>query len=424
MIQKPLAKKEEINMKKKRRMAIFVTALVVCLAVFLGVGQTAYAGDKPVIAIGHLPHFTGAYGATQAPFAAAQEDAIEWANSVNYVKGATLKLVWVDGGTDPAKSLAGFKKMAAGKPKPVVIIGESTGIGTALVKMHAKAKIPDMEGGMSLAMIDPPSWTFCHPPPYVNQFGAWVDYYLEHIWKGSGKPKFAWLTWDNPFGRSPMTKEADLYLESKGIEIVAREFIPNVPSNTTAQVMRLKKSGANFTFGGMYPSALSVVLKDMEKMGMSGKMSIGMSYATNLGELIGYVGPLANGVHITSIATLTDEWPEKSPIMHEMYEKNKRTDNKWAYGICFAKFAIAIEAVRVAAEKVGPDKVDGQAIYDALTNMKNFDAWGTGPPISFSKTRRVGMDSVEIQAVENEKVVSKGYIMVPELLPGGKDVPK
>jgi branched-chain amino acid transport system substrate-binding protein len=411
-------------MKKNGKMAIFATFLVLCFAVFLTAVQTVYADDKPVIAIGHLPHFTGAYGATQAPFAAAQEDAIEWANSVNYVKGATLKLIWVDGGTDPSKSLAGFKKMIAEKPAPAVIIGESTGIGTALVKMHAKAKIPDVEGGMSLAMIDPPSWTFCQPPPYVNQFGAWVDYYLKHIWKGSGKPKFAWLTWDNPFGKSPMTKEADLYLKSKGIEIVAREFIPNVPSNTTSQVMRLKKSGANFTFGGMYPSALSVVLKDMEKMGMTGKVSIGMSYATNLDELVGYVGPLANGVHITSIGTLVNEWSKKCPMVQEMYDKKNRKDNKWAYGNCWSKFAIAIEAVRLAAEKVGPDKVDGQAVYDALVNMKGFDGWGTGPPISYSETRRVGMDSVDIQAVENEKVVSKGFAMAPDLLPGGKDVPK
>jgi branched-chain amino acid transport system substrate-binding protein len=411
-------------MKKNLKMAIFTTGLILSFAVILGIGQTTFAGDKPVIAIGHLPHFTGAYGATQAPFAPAQEDAIEWANTVNYVKGAELKLVWVDGGTDPAKSLAGFKKMVAGNPAPVVIIGESTGIGTALVKMHAKAKVPDVEGGMSLAMIDPPSWTFCQPPPYVNQFGAWVDYYLKNIWKGPGKPKFAWLTWDNPFGKSPMTKEADLYLQSKGIEIVAREFIPNVPSNTTSQVMRLKRSGADFTYGGMYPSALSVVLKDMDKLGMTGKVSIGMSYATNLNELVGYVGPLANGVHITSINTLVGDWSKKCPMVQEMYDKKKRTANKWAYGNCWSKFAIAIEAVRLAAEKVGPDKVDGQAVYDALVSMNGFDGWGISPPISYSQTRRVGMDSVDIQAVENEKVMSMGIALAPDLLPGGKDVPK
>ncbi|RLC01051.1 MAG: hypothetical protein DRH90_17075, partial [Deltaproteobacteria bacterium] len=75
-------------MKKNRKLAVSAIVLVLFLAVFFCMGQAAYAGDKPIIAIGHLPHFTGAYGATQAPFAAAQEDAIEWANSVNYVKGA------------------------------------------------------------------------------------------------------------------------------------------------------------------------------------------------------------------------------------------------------------------------------------------------------------------------------------------------
>jgi branched-chain amino acid transport system substrate-binding protein len=398
-------------MKKIGKASVLAVALTLCLA-----GLPAIAADAPVIVIGHLPHFTGAYGATQASFAPAQEDAIEWANSVKYIPGATLKLTWVDGGTDPAKSMAGFKKMIAETPKPVVIIGESTGIGTALVKWHAQAKIPDVEGGMSQAMIDPPSWTFCQPPPYDDQFAAWVDYFLTHIWKKSEKPKFAWLTWDNPFGRAPMTPRAEAYLKSKGIEVVATEFIPNVPSNTTAQVMRLKESGANFTFGGMYPSALGVVIKDMDKLGMTGKITMGLSYACNLGELIKYVGPLANGVHITGINTLVDDMQKKCPMVAEMYAKKKREGvNEWGYLNCWSKFAIAIEAARMAAAAVGPDKVDGQAVYEALTKMHNFNAWGTSPPVSYSATRRVGMDSVDIQAIENEKPVSKGYFAVPQL---------
>ena len=390
------------------------TLLTVFAALCL-VASTAAAADKPVIVIGHMPHFTGAYGATQAAFAPAQDDAIEWANKVNYVPGAELKLLWVDGGTDPAKSMAGFKKMVAGKPKPALIIGESTAIGTALVKWHAKAKVPDIEGGMSLAMINPPSWTFCQPPPYDAQFAAWVDYFLNNVWKENRKPKFAWLTWDNPFGRAPMTDRAKAYLKSKGIETVAEEFIPNVPSNTTAQVMRLKASGADFTFGGMYPSALAVVLKDMERVGLTGKLTIGMSYACNLGELIKYVGPLANGVHITGINTLISEAPEKCPMVMEMYKKNNRDANLWGYLNAWSKFAIALEAVRMAAEKVGPDKVDGEAVYEALTRMNNFDALGMSPPVSYSETRRVGMDSVDIQVIDNLKTVSRGYFKAPDL---------
>jgi branched-chain amino acid transport system substrate-binding protein len=398
-------------MKKFAGSLAVMVLFTLCLS-----GSRVLGADKPTIVIGHLPHFTGAYGATQAAFAPAQEDAIEWANSVNAVPGAKLKLTWADGGTDPAKSMAGFKKMVAEEPKPVVIIGESTGIGTALVKWHAEAKVPDVEGGMSLAMIDPPSWTFCQPPAYDAQFAAFVDYYLKHVWKGKEKPKFAWLTWDNPFGRSPMTKEAEAYLKSKGIAVVATEFIPNVPSNTTAQVMRLKESGADFTFGGMYPSALSVVLKDMDKLGMTGKLTIGMSYACNLGELVGYVGPLANGVHITGINTLVSEMAKKCPMVLEMYTKKKREGvNEWGYLNCWSKFAIAVEAVRMAAAEVGPAKVDGQAVYNALTRMKGFDAWGTSPPITYSETRRVGMDSVDIQVVENQKTISKGYFPVPKL---------
>ncbi|MBW1949685.1 MAG: ABC transporter substrate-binding protein [Deltaproteobacteria bacterium] len=412
------------SISKERRCAWKVAILTVATAFLVLSASWAAAGDKAVVVIGHLPHFTGAYAATQAHYAPAQDDAVEWINRVNYIPGVELKLIWADGGTNPAKSLAGFKKMIAHKPKPVVIIGESTGIGTSLVKWHAKARVPDIEGGMSQAMIDPPSWTFCQPPPYASQFGAWVDYYLKYIWKKKTPPKFAWLTWDNPFGRSPMTKEAEAYLKSKGIQIVAREFIPNVPSNTASQSMRLRESGADFTFGGMYPSALSVVLKDMKKLGMLGSMTIGMSYATNLVELVNYVGNMADGVYITSIHPLVTEWEQKCPMVKEMYERNNRKANKWIYANCWSKFAIAAEVVKRAVQAVGPENVDGQAAYNALVGLRNFDAWGISPPISFSQTRRVGMDSVIIQTVENGQVVSKGFMATPDLLPGGKDVPR
>jgi len=36
----------------------------------------------------------------------------------------------------------------------------------------------------------------------------------------------------------------------------------------------------------------------------------------------------------------------------------------------------------------------------------------------------VGIGSVEMQTVEREKMVSKGFFPMPDLLPGSKDVPK
>jgi hypothetical protein len=84
----------------------------------------------------------------------------------------------------------------------------------------------------------------------------------------------------------------------------------------------------------------------------------------------------------------------------------------------------AVEVIKDAAKAVGAKNVDGKAVYDALTRMKNFDLWGLGPPVSFSKSRRYGMDQVMIHRYENQKFKFVELYPTPELHPGGRDVPK
>jgi hypothetical protein len=146
---------------------------------------------------------------------------------------------------------------------------------------------------------------------------------------------------------------------------------------------------------------------------------MGWSYGTYLEELIKYVGPLANGLYRTASTHALNEWPKFCPQVKEMFiKKNMRPEDVTGWAQVWARFATAIEAVRVAAAAVGPEKVDGQAVYEALMGLSNFNTWQIGPPVRFSKTGRIGMDSVIIHKAEDQKVVFKGLEKAPDLLPG------
>jgi branched-chain amino acid transport system substrate-binding protein len=386
---------------------------------------TPAAAENVVITIGDLPNLTGAYAATQSCYVESNGGAVKLANEKNYIPGVTLKYEWVDAATDPAKAMTAYKKLLASTPRPSVIIDHSTAIGVALKQTAAADKMPIVEGGVSNEMLIPPGWVFYYGSPYTCEVGAYVNWYKSQ-WKESRAPRFAALTWDIPYGRAWISDESMAYIKAQGFEIVGQEFIPAVPSDTTPQLLRLKDAKVDCCFGAMYPSALAVVLKDANKLDMTGTFTWGGVYAVSLAELVGYVGPLANGCTVTSTDILPDMWKDKSPYMQEVWDKNGTKlapATMFAFANAAERVVIGMGAIKAASEKVGAKNVDGQAVYNALTQMKSFDPWGVGAPITYSETKRFGQDTVYITQVKDGKVIQIGTARVPDLLPGGKDVP-
>jgi len=393
----------------------FFIVIAVSVVLMAGLTGQVQAKEKEIV-IGNILHMTGAYAATQAGIHEGCMDGVNYLNKRNYVPGAKLKAIWVDGGTDAAKSLTGLKKMLANKPKPVIIHAESTGIALALKKWYVKSKVPSIEGGNDDKFGEQPSWTFSATIPYVNICGAWVDYYLKNLWKDkTRKPRFAWLTWDNPFGRASIKPKVKEYIESKGVEIVAEEFIPGVPVDTTAQLMRLKEKKVDFTFGAFYTNAFAVAVKDADKLGMIDDITFG-AIAFPVDALPKYVGDLARNTWSPDFWVPESMIEDRAPIIFNAYKEGGYTKfNMAMYGTGFAMVSIAAEAIRIAAADVGTENVDGPAVYDAIKKIKDFTAWGFVSPISFHGGRWFGRDTITLVGYENKKTVFKGFISTPDL---------
>ncbi|MBI3375333.1 MAG: ABC transporter substrate-binding protein [Betaproteobacteria bacterium] len=384
-----------------------LAGIVLSIGVFLGgTAGGALAQEKVKIRIGHLVHVTGAYAAGQAGIPEGFLDGIEAANTYMKIPGVVLDGFNMDGGTDTAKSMSAFKQMTEGKDAIAVMIGESTAVGIALKTWNNRKQVPNVEGGSDDEFLKLPSYTFSTVAPYVNQAGGWIDYYMKSVWPKKNlkrAPRFAWLTWDNSFGRAPITPKTIAYIKSKGIEIVDEEFIPPTPTDVGAQVLRMKEKGVDVTFGSMYHNALGVVLKEMDKHGLIDQIDIGLSYAIDPEALLVSVNVLARNVHITNLFWDFPNWEKHAPRYFEYYQKRKTPVSKFGYAVAFDKALVAAEAVRIAVATVGPDKVNGEAVYNALQKVNGFDAFGIGPAHSFSATKRYGQSSVYIMRLNNNK---------------------
>ena len=121
-------------------------------------------------------------------------------------------------------------------------------------------------------------------------------------------------------------------------------------------------------------------------MGLIDRIDVGMSIP-NPPDIINQAGPLCKNVYASDYWWPPDEWSEKCPKVLQMYnEKERQKLPEFLYGAGFGWGLTAAEAVRMAAQDVGPNNVNGEASYNALKRMKNYERWNVGVPVLCSLT--------------------------------------
>ncbi len=391
--------------------------LFLSILLIIGMIGTANAANK-IIKVGVIAQLTGPYGPPTNGINEGVLDLLEAVNKYEPIPGITLKGVWVDGASSPAKAMSACKKMVS-QHDPVIVVGWTTPSGLALKKYFIKKQIPQVQAGAADPMWEMPSWTFSAVAPYVNQVGGWVDFYVKHIWPKKGlnrKPNFAWVTWDNAAGRGSITDKAKAYIKSKGVNIMPGdgEFFPTAPTEVSAQILRLKKHEVDFTYGMLIFPTAAAILKGLNKQGMLDRIDLGMS-TPDPPILIKIMKSMARNVYTSDYWTDTNKWAEKCPRVLEIYKANGREKlPKLLYGAGVGWGLVAAEAVRMAAKAAGPD-LTGADCYKALTQMNNYKRWDVGVPVTFGETRRIGCDTTHIYRLNNNQMNDLGYIMHPNL---------
>jgi ABC-type branched-subunit amino acid transport system substrate-binding protein len=380
-------------------------------------GTTGAVFAEKEFTIGIIAHLTGPYGPGTRGINEGAIDGIEAVNQLEPIPSIKIKAEWVDGASSPPKSLSALKKIVS-QFDPVVVLGWTTPSALATKGYLISKKIPSVEGGGADPLWELPSWTFSAQAPYVNMVGGWVDYYLKHIWPKKGlkrPPNFAWVTWDNAAGRASITDKAEAYIKSKGVNIVPSEFFQTAPMEVGAQMLRLKEHEVDFTYGMLLFPTAAAILKGMDKMGLIDRIDVAMGIP-NPPDLIEQAGPLCKNVYAIDYWWPPDEWPKNCPRILEVYEKKGRGSiPKFMYGAGFGWGLVATEAVRMAAQAVGPDKVNGEACYIALTRMKEYKRWNVGVPVGFGEGLRFGCESTILYRLNDNRVNSVGVMKLPNL---------
>ncbi len=383
-------------------------AIAGILAVALWVLPVSSMAAEP-IRIGAAINLTGPASTWGQYHAKGTQDYLRYVNEVKGgVKGRPIELVLVDTGYKVSEAVAAVKKFAI-QDKVDMIATWGAGEGLAAKPLIQGYKIPTINYSTSWELLEKPVDYMYLPFGSYRLDCAAILEYIKSIHKGKEPPKVGLLTYNNAYGRS-IHKPSQEYARANNINLVAIEEFPPKTVDLTTELLRLKKSGAEYVFMQMLPATIITAFKSADRI-QYGPQFFGTWTSTDpdffkLGKGIirdrlkmQFPGGLP-GDKGAGIETLKTLWAK--------YKTVSRFDAAYWEGVVVAM--IMERAALRAQEKYG--KVNRETLNKAMESFTNEDFGGLVPAVTYTKTNHEGSFRgriVQVQENGNFKPLTDFY---------------
>ena len=382
-------------MTKKGRLLLF--CLVAAGLVSQGWISGAWAEKEPY-KVGALFAITGPAAWLGTPERNTARMIEEQVNMGGGINGHPLQIIIEDTVGDPTKTVTAAKKLIA-KDQVLVIVGPSrSGTTLAVIPIVEEAKVPLVSCAAAEAIVVPVKrWVFKTPQ---KDSDAAIRIY--ETMKDQGISKIAIITGTTGFGDQGR-KQLKRLAAGFGIEILADETYGPQDTDMTAQLTKIKATGAQAVINWSIVPGQVIVAKNLRQLGM--KIPLFQSHGFGNIKYAQTAGEAGEGIifpcgRLLALATLPDDHPQKEVLLRYKWEYETK------YGEDVSTFGghawDALQLVIMALREVGPDR---EAIRSYIENTKNFV--GTGGVFNFSPEDHNGLskDAFEMLTIENERFV-------------------
>ncbi|MBW1786052.1 MAG: ABC transporter substrate-binding protein [Deltaproteobacteria bacterium] len=358
-------------MKKKTGLVIVLAAFIFAFAAGPG---PVMAKDKEAAFL-DLTDMTGAIAGLAGNGSRVCAATFKHYNERGGVDGVKIKYIGVDTRYDVARALSAFKRYRR-TPKLLLVNTVGTGLGKAIYPLIQRDKITNYTPGDG-EFQHRLSRTFIYSTPYQDGFAAALDWMLED-WRKKGKsgvPIVGFMEWDNPYGREPYRGGKE-YAEKIGIKLLPAELFPTGSLKHDVWLNRLARKGANYIYvGGVDPTQTNIV-RDAHALGLTKTIQFVSDYwgPDRAVGVKSHKDALQGTVVVSCFSRGTDTL--NHPEMTEIWKKYMKTPVKEMYGTASIGYSWAmhfIEGLRIAIKDVGYDKLNGDAMYNALQKMKGMN---------------------------------------------------
>lgn len=385
----------------------------VCLivtSIFFGLSLTSPVMAQGPIKLGFVASITGGASFLGQPEKDTALMVQEWLNKEGGIKGVPVQILIEDSKSDPSQAVLATKKLIE-SDKVVAIIGSSTsGESMAMAPICETAKIPMISMAAALQIVTPADeykritgtsemprvqrpWIFKTPQTDTSA----VEAIYAHM-KKKGIAKVGIVTVSDGFGSSGRT-ELKRMAPKYGITLVADEVYGPKDADMTAQLTKIKTSGAQAVINWSVGPTQVIVTKNWKAMAMVPLyQSHGFGSKRNIelagGAAEGVIAPLGRLVVWEKLAKTHPQYQVLSRYASE-YQKRTKAEVSTFGGHGYDGLYMAVDALKA----VGPDKAK---IRDFLeNNIKNWP--GTGGVFNISAADHTGLDLSAFEMIQVEK---------------------
>jgi branched-chain amino acid transport system substrate-binding protein len=341
----------------------------------------ARAADD-VVTVGACQPITGRFAFAGVAINAGLQDYLNLANEKQLVPGKRFNYVYEDSGYDTEKAVACFKQIMA-KHSPVIMYGESTGLGKAIApELTSRYKVLYASASFSSELADPKThpFSFISGPTYSDMFGVLLEYIARN--KGAARPKVAFFYSDTEFGKDPIPYARKRAAEL-GIDVVNEIVTKAGAVDVTSEVLQLKKTNPDYViFQGYILSPIIEVIRATRDFGLKTRFmgtfwSMDKGIIEKLGQdADGYMGVMPYAYFYEESApgiAAMRAWNQKAHP-EVKYQPNSYIQG-WFTGMVY------VEAVRRVVASGKP--VTGENLAAVLDTIKDWDTGGVTGKVTF-----------------------------------------
>ena len=402
-------------MKNRKRMTVVLSLTLIVLFAF-----TVQAQAGETYKLGLSLAITGPTSDAGDPYSKGVEDYFNYVNDMKLLGDDKIECTIRD---DQYKTDITKRNFEDFLDQGIVFyLNYSTGSTLALKKDFDEEKMPTLPASFHAGNLDDSSYIFLPIASYSAQVIGLAEYIAKH--HEGGTPKVAIFIHPSAFGRGPVSDLEKAVAAGLSIEIV--EVVEHGKDlDNTAMLQRLKSKGVQYVISHTIQSPVATMLKDASRLGLvaksfgeEGKITFTGAHYTGGNDLVSLAGPAGENFYWTTSYIVTSEpgpGTDFQLALAKKYGRDEKTANSHNY-INGAMVAQVASECMVRAKAKGK-KVTKESLYEELLAMNGdnaLDLVTTVGPVTYSKTDKAGVDTLQLYAVKNGEFKSVGKPFIPE----------
>lgn len=273
--------------------------------------------------------------------------------------------------------------------KPLSHLGEGGPSVAALMQRLPKDKIPMFMSTATYGYIWLPNqWVFQARPTYVHELAGFLNW-IRSQQKEKKPIRFATISTQGiPAYEDGVNGAKKMSEAIKDFEFVGVEWVPLVPVDISSQIRRLVKEKPDFIWIMTNLSQNAATHRALQELGAkiplvfsSHNGIIETTKILDIKEMEGYFDTMAQATQL--------ETDIEAYKIHETYKKDIAPKNPWGIAAIqgMNNAIVMLRTIERVIPKLGPDKLTGEAIYEAVFE-KEFteqDNLGLLPTLKYTK---------------------------------------